>query len=188
MNFKIVSTGAKVSNLNEDPKLRVYPETSRFKLNAKAVALLTAVAGMSVTLLADVESKIIAVFKSIPKTDAKGNVLMKDIKLSEAQREEMTAEGIDIPQEPDYENGCKLGKHFEFSSAIAIAETGITETLVCNLAGVESADVLAGVSGLDHKKVESNVLIFSYGDAVTEEVEEEVEEESEEEESEEDEE
>lgn len=176
MKFKVVSTGQRVGNLNEDPKIRIFPETNRFKLNQKAVAVIGAAAGIGVTILADVESKLLAIHKAVPKLDNKGNVLMKPVKMSEERKEELIAEGKEVPMEIDYNQACKLGKHYEFSSGNSILQIGVTEKLVCSLSEVvKGSDI--GIADVE------NVAIFSYGTAEVETEEEEEEEEETEEEN-----
>ena len=164
MNFKIVSTGQRTGNLNEDPKLRVYPDVSRFKLNANAVKLLNCIAGESVTMLADVESKLIAIHKSLPKVNKAGNVVMKPVRLTDEQKSELLANGEDFPMEIDYSNGCKLGKHFEFSSGYTVNAIDVKKPIVCDL----QQTVKGSEIGLTDV---STVLIFDYSKE-TEETEE----------------
>ncbi len=159
--FKIVSTGQKVGNLNEEPKLRIFPETNRFKLNVNGAKAIGVSAGDGVTILADTDEGLYAIHKAIPKLNSKGKVVMKPVKMTEAQKEELTANGEAIPEEIDYQSSCKLGKHLEFSSGNAVAQTGVEKKLVCGQQEVVKGKEL----GIDAELV----AVYSYVDAKVDE-------------------
>lgn len=171
MNFKVVSTGQRTGNLNEDPKLRIYPDANRFKLNKKACDLLGVQAGDSVTVLADTDEKLLAIHASIPKVNAKGEPMYKEVRMSKEAKEELIANGETVPTELDYQFGCKLGKHYEFASGYTIAEIGTKDAIVCDLQETVKGEEI----GVDA----TNVAIFSYDSEVAAEEEEEEDEQTE---------
>ena len=69
----------------------------------------------------------------IIKLTSKGKDVYKDIKMSLECKAELEKAGEPIPQELVYNQGCKLGKHLEFSSGNAVAQAGITENVACDM-------------------------------------------------------
>ena len=157
--FKVVSTGQKTGNLNEDPKLRIYPEVNRFKLNLKAANLIAVNAGEAVTVLVDTDNQLIAIHKAIPKVNAEGNVMMKVKRLTNDQKAELDAKGEAYPEEIDYSDACKLSGHLEFSSGNTMYNTGLKgEAFIC--------DLDSELTGEDIGNAEvSKVIVFNYSSA-----------------------
>jgi hypothetical protein len=159
--FKVVSTGQRVGNINADPQLIVNPKTNRFRLTPNAAKLIACVAGESVTVLADTDSGLFAVHVATKRLNKDGEVVMKDVKMSEERKEELKAEGEEVPTEPVYINGCKLGNHLEFGSSNAVAQTGLTDNVICEHVETVTGDEI----GLEASIA---VAIFNYKDAQVE--------------------
>jgi len=154
--FKVVSTGQRVGNLTAEPMLTVTPKSNRFKLNLNASKAIDVTAESGVTVLADVESELFAIYKAEQRVDGKGEPPMtKDVKMSEERKEELTEADEPIPQEPIYVNGCKLGKHLEFGSSNAIAQTGLVDAIDCPLTEMIDGAEIGIAEGV-------KVAVFSY--------------------------
>lgn len=155
MGFKVVSTGAKVGNINDPASVSISAKISRFRLNRNAAKEIGVTAGDSVTLLVDTEGKQLAIHKAIAKLDSKGNVVMKEKRLSKDQKEQLTEAGEAIPMEASYNNGCKLGEHSEFASSNTVVEMGLKGSVELPL--VETID--AEEIGIEY---DGKVSLYSY--------------------------
>jgi len=145
-NFKVVSTGQKPGNRSEEPKLRLYPNTNGFKLNYQLAQKLGVTVDDGITIHCDPESKAFALHKADQKRDKSGNLVTKDIKLTNEQREALESEGKDIPQTAVFDNGVALRSGFNFTSSYAMALAGIGEgNQVCEVSEIASGSDL----GLD---------------------------------------